>query len=75
MKHYFPKKSNWNKAMKLAQRIKILIGAKEIINMRIARGGCFVARYYLGLKRVKGIECDSMCEIKIYDNIPYMEKK
>jgi len=75
MLDYTPEKCNWQRAIKLAEKMRKQIGAKKIINLRVARGGCFIARYLLEIKNIKGIEADFMCEIKIYDNIPYMEKK
>ena len=75
MLDYTPEKCNWKKAVILAEKMCKKIGAKKIINLRVARGGCFIARYLLEIKNIKGIECDSMVEVKIYDNIPYMEKR
>ena len=40
-----------------------------MIDLRIARGGCFVARYYIKTAKIKGIEVDLMYEVKIYDNL------
>jgi hypothetical protein len=57
----------------LANKIKGQIKAVELINIRVARGGCFVARYFLGTRKIKGFESDMMCEIKIYDNMPYLK--
>jgi hypothetical protein len=75
MKYYSPKKSNWKKAIVQAKIIQKKLGAEELIDMRIARGGCFVGRYFMGVKKVKGIECDVMLETKVYDNLPYLSLK
>lgn len=75
MLDYSPAKCNWFQAVKLAEKMCKHIGAKKIINIRVARGGCFIARYLLAIKNIKGVEADFMCEIKIYDNMPYLRMK
>jgi hypothetical protein len=69
---YEPKKSSWGQALKQALEVGKKTGG-ELVNMRVARGGCFVARYLRDIKKIKGIEADVMYEIKIYDNMPYLK--
>jgi hypoxanthine phosphoribosyltransferase len=75
MLDYTPEKCNWKKAVKLAEKMCKKIKAKKIINLRIARGGCYVARFLIDIKEINGIEQDICTEVKVYDNMPYLRIK
>src|SRR5574343_151200 len=79
MLDYTPKHCTWEQAIILASQVKEKIGAKRLINLRVARGGCFVARYLLGFSIAHAINggqvVDRMVEIKIYDNMPYLTQE
>ena len=67
--HYMPKNTNYSAILDKAEAIGKQINANKMIDLRIARGGCFVARYYIKTAKIKGIEVDLMYEVKIYDNL------
>lgn len=75
MLDYTPANCNWQQAIILSEKMCKRIGALKIINIRIARGGCFVTRFLIDIKIVNGIEQDLCTEIKVYDNMPYLRMK
>jgi hypothetical protein len=67
--NYMPKNTNYLAILDKAEVIRKNLKAIRMIDLRIARGGCFVARYYIKTVKIKGIEVDRMYEVKIYDNL------
>lgn len=61
-------------ALKIAEELIPKLGAKALIELRIAYGGCIVAKYYMGSILKDGSWVDEMREVKIYDNTPYLKE-
>jgi hypothetical protein len=66
---YEPKNIDYDEVFKRAGLIQKKIKAKKIIDIRIARRGCFIARFYMKTIIVNGIEVDVMNEVKLHDNL------
>lgn len=71
---YKPEKCSWNEALSKAKKLTSEIGALRLIEIRVAYGGCFIAKYYMGSKLLNRKWIDSIIEIKIYDNTPFIPK-
>lgn len=71
---YKPAACTWQEALIKANEVGQSIGAKRLIELRVAYAGCFVAKYYMGSTRSGSNWIDNMKEVKVYDNTPYLKE-
>jgi hypothetical protein len=62
----------WEDAYAKAQSLCRDMGGVRVVELRIAYGGCFVAKIYKGSTRRGDVWIDAMVEVKVYDNTPYV---
>ncbi len=65
---------DWEEVMHISLSIGKTI-KKKLVDLRIARGGCFIAKYFTGSIIVNGENSDMFQEIKIYDNLKYYKER